>query len=133
MSDAAKYIRQVRSSLPGTRKQTAWIADQIRNSLGSEFSALSYAEIVDRLGTPETLAAEQIDAMPAVEIAEKVRLQNWLKKVILAVASAIVILMTGLIVAEYVDASKQVQGKLREEGIIIHYQIDETPAEQEGP
>ena len=119
MSDAAKYIRQVRSSLPGTRKQTAWIADQIRNSLGSEFSALSYAEIVDRLGTPEALAAEQIDAMPAVEIAEKVRLQNWLKKVILAVACVVIILLAGLMIAEYVDASKKVRGNLYEEEITV--------------
>ena len=119
MSDAAKYIRRVRSSLPGTRKQTAWIADQIRNNLGSDFSALSYAEIEDRLGTPEALAAEQIEAMPAAEIAEKVRLQNWLKKVILAVVCAIVILLTGLIVAEYVDASKKVRGNLYEEEITV--------------
>lgn len=133
MNDAAKYIRQVRSCLPGTRKQTAWITDQIRGSLGDDFSALSYAEIVDRLGTPEALAAEQIEAMPAAEIAEKVRLQNWIKKVILAVACTIVILLAGLIVVEYVDASKDVRGELREEEIIIHYQIDETPAEQERP
>ncbi len=119
MSDAAKYIRQVRSSLPGTRKQTAWIADQIRNSLGSEFSALSYAEIVDRLGTPETLAAEQIDAMPAVEIAEKVRLQNWLKKVILAVACVVIILLAGLMIAEYVDAKEVVRGELYKEEITV--------------
>ena len=119
MSDAAKYIRQVRSSLPGTRKQTAWIADQIRNSLGSEFSALSYAEIVDRLGTPEALAAEQIEAMPAAEIAEKVRLQSWLKKVILAVACVVIILLAGLMIAEYVDASKNVRGNLYAEEITV--------------
>ena len=119
MSDAAKYIRQVRSSLPGTRKQTAWIADQIRNSLGSEFSALSYAEIVDRLGTPEALAAEQIEAMPAAEIAEKVRLQNWLKKVILAVACVVIILLAGLMIAEDVDARKNVRGNLYAEEITV--------------
>ena len=119
MSDAAKYIRQVRSSLPGTRKQTAWIADQIRNNLGSDFSALSYAEIVDRLGTPEALAAEQIEAMPAAEIAEKVRLQNWLKKVILAVACVVIILLAGLMIAEYVDARKSVRGKLYAEEITV--------------
>ena len=119
MNDAAKYIHRVRSSLPGTRKQTAWIADQIRNSLGSEFSALSYAEIVDRLGTPETLAAEQIDAMPAVEIAEKVRLQNWLKKVILAVACVVIILLAGLMIAEYVDAKEVVRGELYKEEITV--------------
>jgi len=119
MSDAAKYIRRVRSSLPGTRKQTAWIADQIRNNLGSDFSALSYAEIVDRLGTPEALAAEQIEAMPAAEIAEKVRLQSWLKKVILAVACVVIILLAGLMIAEYVDASKNVRGNLYAEEITV--------------
>lgn len=119
MSDAAKYIRRVRSSLPGTRKQTAWIADQIRNNLGSDFSALSYAEIVDRLGTPEALAAEQIEAMPAAEIAEKVRLQSWLKKVILAVACVVIILLAGLMIAEYVDARKNVRGNLYAEEITV--------------
>ena len=119
MSDAAKYIRQVRSSLPGTRKQTAWIADQIRNNLGSDFSALSYAEIVDRLGTPEALAAEQIEAMPAAEIAEKVRLQCWLKKVILAVACVVIILLAGLMIAEYVDDRMYVRGKLYAEEITV--------------
>lgn len=119
MNDAAKYVRQVRSCLPGTRNQTAWITDQIRSSLGDGFSALSYAEIVDRLGTPESLATEQIEAMPAAEIAEKVRLQNWIKKVILAVACTIIILLAGLIVAEYVDAKASARGKLSQDEITI--------------
>ncbi len=122
MNDANKYIRRVRRCLPGTRKQTAWIGEQIRNSLDSGFSELSYAEIVDQLGTPEALAAAQIEAMLPMEIAEKVRLQNWIKKVILAVFLAVIILLAGLIVAEYVDASKNVRGKLYEDGISITYQ-----------
>ncbi len=63
MSDAAKYMRRVRSCLPGTRKQTAWICEQVCGNLDTDISQLSYTEIVDRLGTPESLAAEQIDAM----------------------------------------------------------------------
>ena len=122
MNDANKYIRRVRRCLPGTRKQTAWIGEQIRNSLDSGFSELSYAEIVDQLGTPEALAAAQIEAMLPMEIAEKVRLQNWIKKVVLAVFLAVIILLAGLIVAEYVDASKNVRGKLYEDGISITYQ-----------
>ena len=122
MNDANKYIRRVRRCLPGTRKQTAWIGEQIRNSLDSGFSELSYAKIVDQLGTPEALAAAQIEAMPAAEIAEKVRLQNWIKKVILAVAFAVIILLAGLVVAEYVDARAIVRGNFYEGQITITYQ-----------
>ena len=119
MNDANKYIRRVRRCLPGTRKQTAWIGEQIRNSLGEDIAGLSYAEIVDQLGTPEALAAAEIETMPAAEIAEKVRLQNWVKKVILAAAFAIIILFAGLVVAEYVDASKDVHGHIEVEEVII--------------
>lgn len=126
MSDAAKYMRRVRSCLPGTRKQTVWICEQVLSSLDTDISKLSYAEIVDRLGTPESLAAEQIDAMPAREIAEKMRLQNWIKKLVLAVAATIIILLTGLVVMEYVDARESTRGRLYEDGITITYQNDST-------
>ena len=125
MNDANKYIRRVRRCLPGTRKQTAWIGEQIRNSLGEDISRLSYAEIVDQLGTPEALAVAEIKAMPAAEIAEKVRLQNWVKKVILAVAFAIIILFAGLVIAEYVDAKLSARGTLYEEEITIISQNDD--------
>ncbi len=119
MSDAAKYIRRVRSCLPGTRKQTAWICEQICCNLDTDISQLSYTEIIDRLGTPESLAAEQIESMPPMEIAEKMRLQNWIKKVVLAVAVTIIILLTGLVVAEYVDARKAARGNVYQEEISI--------------
>ena len=70
---------------------------------------------MDQLGTPEALAVAEIEAMPAAEIAEKVRLQNWVKKVILAVAFAIIILFAGLVIAEYVDAKLSARGTLYEE------------------
>ena len=127
MSDAAKYIRRVRSCLPGTRKQTAWICEQVRGNLDTDISQLSYAEIVDRLGTPESLAAEQIESMPPMEIAEKMRLQNWIKKVVLAIAATIIILLTGLVVAEYVDARKDVQGYIEAgEAVIISESEDQV-------
>ena len=97
MNDANKYIRRVRRCLPGSRRQTAWIGDQVRNSLGADVTRLSYAEIVDQLGTPEALAAAQIEAMPASEIVEKVQLQNWIKKVILAAVFTVIVLLTWMI------------------------------------
>ena len=125
MNDASKYIRRVRRCLPGTRRQTAWIGEQIRNSLGADITGLSYAEIVDHLGTPEALAAAQIEAMPASEIVEKVQLQNWIKKVILAAVFTVIVLLTCLVIAEYVDARKATRGKLCEEEEIIISQDDD--------
>ena len=126
MNDANKYIRRVRRCLPGSRRQTAWIGDQVRNSLGADVTRLSYAEIVDQLGTPEALAAAQIEAMPASEIVEKVQLQNWIKKVILAAVFTVIVLLTCLVIAEYVDARKTTRGKLcEEEEIIIISQDDD--------
>ncbi len=119
MSDAAKYMRRVRSCLPGTRKQTAWICEQVCGNLDTDISQLSYAEIIDRLGTPESLAAEQIEAMQPMEIAEKMRLQNWIKKLVLAVAVTIIILLTGLVVVEYVDAREVARGSVYREEISI--------------
>ena len=80
---------------------------------------------MDQLGTPEALAVAEIEAMPAAEIAEKVRLQNWVKKVILAVAFAIIILFAGLVIAEYVDAKLSARGTLYEEEITIISQNDD--------
>ena len=126
MSDAAKYMHRVRSCLPGTRKQTAWICEQVCGNLDTDISQLSYTEIVDRLGTPESLAAEQIEAMQPMEIAEKMRLQNWIKKVVLAIAATIIILLTGLVVVEYVDARKDVRGSVYREEISINDKYEPT-------
>ena len=112
MNDLAKYLREVRSCLPGTRKQTRGVTDLLQSSLLADAGDLSYAQLVERFGTPAALAATQIETMPAIEIAEKVRFQNWLKKTIVIVAAVLILLVAGLCMAEYIDGHKSTQGSI---------------------
>lgn len=128
MNDLAKYLREVRSCLPGTRKQTRGVTDLLQSSLLADAGDLSYAQLVERFGTPAALAATQIETMPAIEIAEKVRFQNWLKKTIVIVAAVLILLVAGLCMAEYIDGHRSAHGQITE-GPVTHiasYSVEST-------
>ena len=122
MNDLTKYLRKVSTYLPGTKKQTQGIIKLLKEDVLSDAANLSFNQIVERFGTPAAMAATQIEimpkppvgtnpAMPALEIAEKVRFQKWLKKIIVIVAAALIMLFAGLCIAEFIDAHHSAEGE----------------------
>ncbi|MBR6351875.1 MAG: hypothetical protein IKR93_06095 [Firmicutes bacterium] len=112
MNDLTKYLRKVSTYLPGTKKQTQGIIKLLKEDVLSDAANLSFDQIVERFGTPAAMAATQIEIMPALEIAEKVRFQKWIKKLIIVIASIIILLFAGLCIAEYVDAYNASHGQI---------------------
>ena len=111
MNDLTKYLRKVSTYLPGTKKQTQGIIKLLKEDVLSDAANLSFNQIVERFGTPAAMAATQIEIMPALEIAEKVRFQKWLKKIIVIVAAALIMLFAGLCIAEFIDAYHSAEGE----------------------
>lgn len=122
MNDLTKYLRKVSTYLPGTKKQTQGIIKLLKEDVLSDATNLSFDQIVERFGTPAAMAATQIEIMPALEIAEKVRFQKWLKKIIVIVAAALIMLFAGLCIAEFIDAHHSAEG----ESIKGNVEIEQT-------
>lgn len=122
MNDLTKYLRKVSTYLPGTKKQTQGIIKLLKEDVLSDAANLSFNQIVERFGTPAAMAATQIEIMPALEIAEKVRFLKWLKKIIVIVAAALIMLFAGLCIAEFIDAHHSAEG----ESIKGNIEIEQT-------
>lgn len=83
---AKKYLRRVRSVLPGSAKMTKQIMEQIRNEVLSyfeEYPQADYKDLVSRFGDPETIAASYVESMGTAEILKKLRIR---KRILIAVA-----------------------------------------------
>ena len=103
MNDLAKYLHKVRSYLPGNRKRKNWTIQQIEESIITGAENASYEELVERYGAPKTVAATQIESMPASELAEIFRVQGWIKKTVLAIAGFIITLVLVACIVEIID------------------------------
>lgn len=126
MNDLTKYLRKVSTYLPGTKKQTQGIIKLLKEDVLSDAANLSFDQIVERFGTPAAMAATQIEIMPALEIAEKVRFQKWLKKIIVIVAAALIMLFAGLCIAEFIDAHHSAEGESKRGNIEIEQTWDNS-------
>ena len=83
---AKKYLRRVRSVLPGSAKMTKQIMEQIRNEVLSyfeEYPQADYKDLLSRFGAPETIAASYAESMGTAEILKKLRIR---KRILISVA-----------------------------------------------
>ena len=106
MNDTKKYLRAVRQCLPGIGKENAFILEQIREQIEAVPKNLTYSEIVDFIGTPEKVAAAQIENMAPSELVKRIRVQNWIKKIIILVAAVILVMFTAVCVAELIAGNR---------------------------
>ena len=112
MNFTKQYLQKVSNSLPGSKKQKRWVLKRIEEDICLHLPNGDYSKIVETWGTPEELAAQQIETMAPLEIAQKLKLQNWVKKWLLIVAICIIVVLSALVVAAYLDAHQSVNGKL---------------------
>lgn len=81
-----KYLRRVRSVLPGSARMTKQIMVKIQSEVSSyfeEYPQADYKDLVFRFGDPETIAAAYAESMGTAEILKKLRIR---KRILIAVA-----------------------------------------------
>ena len=110
MNDMQKYLRQVKRCLPGTKEQKIWILDQVRAQIMESPTPLSYTGILEFVGPPEQVAATQIEALPALQIAQSVRRDFWIKRVVISFLALLLILITIALTVAVIDTHKQSHG-----------------------
>lgn len=89
---AKKYLRRVRSVLPGSSRMTKQIMEQTRNEVLSyieEYPQAGYKDLLSRFGDPETIAASYVESMGTAEILKKLRIR---KRIISAVAIVLILI-----------------------------------------
>lgn len=78
---ARKYIRQVRSMLPGTVGKKNIILNKVREEVFAYLEENPQAtdkDLQQRFGTPEDIASSYIETMGTPEIMEKFRIRKWI-------------------------------------------------------
>ena len=89
---AKKYLRRVRSVLPGSARMTKQIMEKIRSEVSSyfeEYPQADYKDLSSRFGDPETIAASYVESMGTAEILKKLRIR---KRIISAVAVVLILI-----------------------------------------
>ncbi len=83
---AKKYLRRVRSVLPGSARMTKQIMVKIQSEISSyfeEYPQADYKDLVSRFGDPESIAASYVESMGTAEILKKLRIR---KRILISVA-----------------------------------------------
>ena len=124
-----KYLRQVRHCLPGDREQKKWILDQVQAQIRDCPPDITYSELVDSIGQPEAVAATQIESLPALQVAQNIRRDFWIKRIIITFLTLTVVIFTIATVIAVVDAHKSMHGEISEKGIVIEKNITEEDTE----
>ena len=119
MNDISRYLQQVRSYLPGGKKENQWVLNQLQDRINETLQDPSYEKLVEAFGAPESLAAEQIANIPPEKIAKEIHLVHWIKKMVLIFIAILLILFSALAILEYIDGHASAQGQISEGGIVI--------------
>ncbi|MBO4873111.1 MAG: hypothetical protein J5496_06820 [Lachnospiraceae bacterium] len=125
MNDSKKYLRQVWRCLPGNKEQKNWILDQVQAQIRDCPPDITYSELVDSIGQPEAVAAAQIESLPALQVAQSIRRDFWVKRIVIAFLTMAVITLTVATVIALIDAHKSAHGTISQKEIVIEKNITE--------
>ncbi len=107
--ESKKYIKSIEKALVGTNQQKQEFLKNISSAVDEyceENPNASYNDICLRFGEPDVIAKELICDTDINQIKKKV----GVKKIVAAAITIIVVLLTVLFVAEYVDSHNEVRG-----------------------
>lgn len=110
MSGLNKYKRKVGQMLPCAAEEKKFVLAEIDRSLGNKANTMSYEDIVEQVGSPETLAASAIQDMEAEEIAAAMKTRNRMIRLIaLLVAGILLVWAIGVTIA-LIDSTRHSGG-----------------------
>ena len=114
-----KYLRQVRCCLPGNKEQKKRILDQVQAQIKDCPPDMTYPELVAFIGEPEAVAAAQIESLPALQVAQDIRRDFWIKRIIVAFLAVVIVILAVALTVAVVDAHKSAYAAVVEGDITI--------------
>lgn len=121
---ARRYLREVRSWLPCSRKLKRGILEKIGSTIAeylSEEPGADYNKLLARFGTPQQIAASYVNEMKTGELLRDLRIKRRIVYCVAITAAIIVLLWASVVTRAYLRHVENVKG----------YYIDEVGVIQE--
>ena len=132
MSELKRYMQEVSSLLECPEKEKAYYLSIIENEFAEEADALSYEELVKRLGSPQEWVNAQLDIVGGEDYGNKLVSLKKKRKVLTLIVTAIVILIAAVTI--YVCAtnerSRGFRGEYGDPEIVSTEVINDTKGNQ---
>lgn len=112
---ARRYLREVRSWLPCSRKLKRGILEKIGSTIAeylSEEPGADYNKLLARFGTPQQIAASYVDEMETGELLRDLRIRRKIVGILTAVAATVVILWLGVVSIALIGHNEQMNGHI---------------------
>lgn len=126
-----KYLREVGKALPCGRKERKRILEDLCQSITNESQpgkALSYEELVARMGTPEEIAFSCLSEKESRELLKELKTKNRNLKILLATAAAAIAIWIGYWAVSYISLMDEFPGYIVEGAPVVVEQY-EIPSE----
>lgn len=121
---AGRYLREVRSWLPCSRKLKRGILEKIGSTIAeylAEKPGADYDKLLTRFGTPQQIAASYVNEMETGELLRDLRIKRRIVYCVAITAVIIVLLWASVVTRAYLRHVENVKG----------YYIDEVGVIQE--
>lgn len=112
---ARRYLREVRSWLPCSRKLKRGILEKIGGTISeylAEKPGADYDKLLTRFGTPQQIAASYVDEMETGELLRDLRIRRKIVGILTAVAATVVILWLGVVSIALIGHNEQMNGHI---------------------
>lgn len=104
MSGLRKYQKALRDMLPCSQKEKEYYLSGIEQALGKDAGSLSYEAIIERIGTPEEVAAASIQDMDAKDIAYAMKNRNRIVRLISVLVGAVLLIWAVAVTIALIDS-----------------------------
>lgn len=120
--EAWRYLRNVKSCLPGSRRERRIILNHIQEAMDvflSENPDACYDEMKSRFGDPQQIAASHIEGKEPEELLKRLRIKKRVLGAVFAVAVLILAMWLGYLAICFQEVEKSADGYLVEGEIAI--------------
>ena len=126
-----KFERQVSDMLPCSKEVTEGQLEQMRRSLEERSDELNYNELVEEIGSPESMAAGVIQEMDGKDVALAMRIRNRIFKIVAVFCGLVLLLITITLAIELIDAHRANRGRGDIAPVKVIERWEETQEEME--
>lgn len=105
-TDVRRYLREVRRSVPGSRKLKREIVCRIETTAADYLAknpGAEYSELTERFGTPQQIASAYVEEMEISDLIRGLRIRERIMRITFFVVAVVVILWLGFTVLAFVN------------------------------
>jgi len=107
MGGLRKYQNALKDMLPCSKNEKQYYLSRIKQTLGKDAERLSYEAVIERIGTPEEVAASAIQDMDAKEIASAMKKRNRLIQLVSILVGAALLIWAVAVTIALIDSKNQ--------------------------